>query len=94
MFNGIPSPDMKPAEKTTYPGVLVKKEISKVWERHYNCCNGDENVSDDCECQAKNGEVGISIKKREHSEHQIKPGPTLSLGESGSSHSRKILHSY
>ena len=65
---------MKPTEKTTYPGVLVKEEMSKVWERHHNCCNGDKNVSNNCECQAKNGEVGISIKKREHSEHQIKPG--------------------
>ena len=46
-------------------------------------------MSDNCECQAKNGEVGISIKKREHSEHQIKPGPTLSEDESGSSHSKE-----
>ena len=38
---------------------------------------------DDCECQAKNGEVGTSIKKREHSEHQIKPVLIV----------RKILHS-
>ena len=89
VFNGIPSPDMKPTEKTTYPGVLVKEEMSKVWERHHNCCNGDENVSDNCECQANNGEVGISIKKREHSEHQIEPGPTLSEDESGSSHSKE-----
>ena len=85
MINGIPSPDMKLTEKTTYPGVLVKEEMSKVWERHHNCCNGYENVSDNCECQTKNGEVGISIKKREHSEHQIKPGPTLSGDESDSS---------
>ena len=63
--------------------------MSKVWERHHNCCNGDENVSDNCECQTKNGEVGISIKKRERSEHQIKPGPTLSEDESGSSHSKE-----
>ena len=86
VFNGIPSPDMKPTEKTTYPSVLVKEKMSKVWERHHNCCNGNENVSDNCECQAKNGEVGISIKKREH---QIKPGPTLSEDESGSSHSKE-----
>ena len=77
---------MKP---TTYPGVLVKEEMSKVWVRHHNCCNDDENVSDNCDCQAKNGEVGISIKKREHSEHQIKPGPTLSEDESGSSNSKE-----
>ena len=84
VFNGIPSPDMKPTQKTTYPSVLVKEKMSKVWERHHNCCNGNENVSDNCECQAKNGEAGISIKKREH---QIKPGPTLSEDECGSSHS-------
>ena len=53
VFNGIPSPDMKPNEKTTYPGELVKEEMSKVWERHHNCCNGDENVSDNCEYQLK-----------------------------------------
>ena len=47
-------------------------------------------MSDNYECQAKNSEVGISIKKRQHSEHdQIKPGPTLSEGESGSSHSKE-----
>ena len=43
-------------------------------------------MSDNCECQAKNGEVGIFIKKREH---QIKPGPTLSEDESDSSHSKE-----
>ena len=63
--------------------------MSKVWQRHHNCCNGDENVSENCECQAKNGEVGISIKKREHSEDQIKPRPTLSENESGSSHGKE-----
>ena len=53
VFNGIPSPDMKPTEKTTYPGVLVKEEMSKVWGRHHNCCNGDKNVNANCKCQLK-----------------------------------------
>lgn len=75
LFNGIPSPDTKITRKsviTTDSGVLVKKEMTEILARRMqqNCCNGEENGSDD---------YGSSVDK-------LEPGTSLTKVESGSSY--------
>lgn len=68
VFNGIPSPDIsRKFVITTGSQGKVKKEVSGVLdgELQLSCCNGEDGITDNCECEPVKVESGSSVDENE-----------------------------